>query len=114
MRFSNNFVKMMVIGGLAVISSSVLATGGNVSILNNLSNQAAVNNASASVSAMTKGSKGSKNDNGNKGSKGGDSYGDKGGHNPPPSCVPEPCSMLAMGLGAGVMAIKRRRAAKNA
>lgn len=121
MRISESFIKsttkVLAIAGLAIVSSAVFAQSDNGSISTGLMNSAAADNTA--ISAMksdkngdSKGDQSSKDHSGSKGKgAGGD---DKGGKTPPPGCVPEPASMLAMGLGAGFMALKRRRAAKNA
>jgi hypothetical protein len=123
MRFSESFIKsstkVLAIAGLAIVSSAVFAAG-DTSIVNALNNDQAVNNTAISPmkDSGNKDGKGDSHSNDHTGDKGkgagGDDKGGKSGGGMPPGCVPEPCSMLAMGLGAGFMALKRRRAAKNA
>jgi uncharacterized membrane protein YgcG len=118
MNFSAKFSKIMIIAGLAIgVAGSVFAQSANTSVANTLKNNEAVSSGAMSVESMTK-----KKTTGGSGSSGGysstgghsTSGGSTGGHGGPPQCVPEPASMLAMGIGAGVVALKRRRAAKKA
>ena len=110
MQLNSNVFKAVIVSGLAIgMSASVFAKNDNGSILGALKNSDAVKNIAKTID--------SKKDNKGHGSSGGHSGGTTGGHGcmpPPPSCVPEPASMLARGAGAGFMAWKRRRAAKNA
>jgi len=121
MRISKSFIKsttkILAIAGLAIVSSAVFAQSDNGSISGQLNNMDASSNTDPSAMKSDKNgdSKGDQSSNDHTGSKGKGAGGDdKGGKTPTPGCVPEPASMLARGLGAGFMALKRRRAAKNA
>src|SRR5579862_9678279 len=99
MRFNQNFIrsssKMMIIAGLAIgITGSVFA--GGTSIVNNLNNQVLMGNAQNKVQSDHHTTGG---DGGNGGHTTGGTTGGGTG------CVPEPASMLALGIGAGVMAL---------
>lgn len=108
MQFNTNIFKAVIVSGLLIgVAGSVFAKDDNGSILSALKNSEAVKNIASK-----------KSDKGDKGhTSGGHTGGKTGGHGclpPPPNCVPEPASMLALGAGAGFMAWKRRRAAKQA
>lgn len=108
---------------LAACISSFAQSSSDMSIGNQISNDAAVNNSMPTpVSAAKKSSGGSeadsngdKNSNCHTGSKGrgagGNDKGDGCG-TPPPGCVPEPASMLALGVGSLIVGIKKRRQSK--
>lgn len=99
------FAKMMMIAGLAVCASSTVFAGGNNSIVTEIKNQESVNNTATTTNNSD--SKVSVQTSESTGSKGTGS--DNGGGNP--MCVPEPASMLVIGLGAGFLLMKRRKAA---
>jgi len=108
----------MIIAGLAIGFSALSLAQGKAptSIVSTMNNQSAVNNVAATPNNVAP-----RNDGGHStGGDGGHSSGGDGGHtggddgHNPPNCVPEPATMLAVGLGAGILALKRRRASKVA
>ncbi len=104
-------IKKSVATAILALGISAISSASGESINAAINNQDAVNNQAMSMNDKG-GDKGDKDDRGDKGDKdkGHDDDKDKG--HKPPQCVPEPASMLALGIGAGVMAIRRRRAAK--
>lgn len=122
--------KILAIAGLAIgLSAMGLAgDGSTTSIVKAMDNQNAVNN----VAPTTNSSFGSNHGGGNGGGDGGHSGGDgghsggdgghsggggghtggDGGGDGPPGCVPEPMSMVALGIGAGAIFLRART--KNA
>lgn len=102
------FTKVMMIAGLAVCASSTVFASGGTSIVAGIKNQESVNNTAANTNnSVSKASVQTSESTGTKGT-----GGDNGSGNP--MCVPEPASMLAIGLGAGLLLIKRRRPNKAA
>ncbi|HVT13216.1 MAG TPA: PEP-CTERM sorting domain-containing protein [Fimbriimonadaceae bacterium] len=98
--------KMMIVTGLvAGVYGSVFASGG-FSINTAIKNQQSVTNTA--VNTNNTGSTTSAQNNVQ-----GTSHNNSQG-SATPQCVPEPASLLAIGLGAGILAFSRRRAAKQA
>ncbi|HVT13215.1 MAG TPA: PEP-CTERM sorting domain-containing protein [Fimbriimonadaceae bacterium] len=97
--------KVLAIAGLAIgISSLGFASGDNTSVVNTINTQNAVNNTAVSPSNFT-----SRNHGGGHGTTGGDGgHTTGGGGNNGGTCVPEPMSMLALGIGAGMVFLKKR------
>ena len=103
--------KALLISSLVIGVSACAFAGQDDSITAAMKNQQDVSNVAMDSHGRKGGDSDSNGDNnsndhsGNKGRGGGGE--DKGGKKPP-ECVPEPCSMLALGAGAGIMAIRRK------
>ncbi len=97
--------KVIAIAALAIgITSIGFASGGNTSVVNTINTQNAVNNTAVSPQNFTSNNRGGGH--GTSGGGGGHTTG--GGGNNGGTCVPEPVSMLALGLGAGIVFLKKR------
>ena len=121
--------RILAVAGLAIgLSVICFAQSTNTtSIVSALDNQNAVSNTAVSSENVKGGGDGGKSEGGGGGGKtggdgGGKTGGGDGGHtgggdggnggNGGPPCVPEPMSMLALGIGSGVVFLKKRAAKK--
>ena len=112
-------VKVMAIACLAIgVSSMGLAQSDSGSVVNALNNAAGSSNIAPSPmhsgrsggsSSHSSGGSSSHSSGGWSGrSSGGSTSGSTGGNGNPPGCVPEPISMLALGVGSGIVMLKKR------
>lgn len=108
--------KVIAIAALAIGISSIgfaQSNGGTTSVVNAINTQNAVNNGANSPSNsqnQSRGGHGTSGGNGGHGTSGGNgghggSGGDGGNGG---TCVPEPMSMLALGIGSGLIFLKKR------
>lgn len=112
-------VKVLAIAALAIGISSIgfaQSNGGTTSVVNAINTQNAVNNGANSPSNVENQSRGGHTGgDGGHGTNGGDGgHGGSGGHTGGGdgggggTCVPEPMSMLALGIGSGLIFLKKR------